>query len=390
MIRLIPLALALLSVIGGSLLAWTRLAELPKEHALCRMGFCEPAAPTIATEPLNPFAWSDLAESKATSGDITGARSDFARSVQLGPHIAPVLIRVVNFEVANGELERTVPLLRHILELTPAYDSVIFRYLVRSRMPLDRIQTDVIPDPGKGSAELAVARAKAIAAHAALPDGDARPRGEAARGWLAYLIANRHPEAPNVYRSLAERGGITPDLRNQWLEYLVAVRKDYQEALNVWAEAHKQEGYPDRNRIFNPKFEGPKPGGRMDWAISNHEHATARIEAGLTLTFDGKDNLAYGHVSQQTYLQPGRWKFEAIAEANGLTTDQRPYFRIADIADARRLDVSTPMAPERMEVEFNVPTGGSWVSITLQRRQSEKFDNKLAGTLRLKEVRLAK
>jgi hypothetical protein len=47
------------------------------------------------------------------------------------------------------------------------------------------------------------------------------------------------------------------------------------------------------------------------------------------------------------------------------------------------------MAPERMAVEFPVPAGGSWVSITLQRRQSEKFDNKIAGTLRLKEVRLA-
>jgi hypothetical protein len=94
-------------------------------------------------------------------------------------------------------------------------------------------------------------------------------------------------------------------------------------------------------------------------------------------------------VSQQTFLQAGRWRFEAVAEADGLTTDQRPFFRIADVADARRLDVSTPMAPERMAVEFPVPAGGSWVSITLQRRQSEKFDNKIAGTLRLKEVRLA-
>jgi hypothetical protein len=206
---------------------------------------------------------------------------------------------------------------------------------------------------------------------------------------VAYLIADRHPDAPKAYRELAGRGGITPELRNQWIEYLVAVRKEYQIALDAWAEAHAEEGYPARNRIFNPRFERARPSGRMDWAISRHDHATARAGGGLTVTFDGKDNLAYGHVSQQTFLQAGRWRFEAVAEADGLTTDQRPFFRIADVADARRLDVSTPMAPERMAVEFPVPAGGSWVSITLQRRQSEKFDNKIAGTLRLKEVRLA-
>lgn len=227
-----------------------------------------------------------------------------------------------------------------------------------------------------------------IAEHAALPDGEARPRGEPARGWVAYLIADRHPEAGRAYRSLAERGGVTPELRNRWIEYLVTVRKEYQAALDVWAADAKQDGYPARNRIFNARFEGARPAGRMDWSISSHEHVTAKMGAGLTVTFDGKDNLAYGHVSQQTFLQPGRWRFEAEAEANGLTTDQRPFFRIADVADARRLDVSTPMAPERMAVEFTVPAGGSWVSITLQRRQSEKFDNKIAGTLRLKEVRL--
>lgn len=370
-------------------MAWSRLADLPADHVFCRTGFCEPGPPTITSEPLNPFGWSDLAENKAAAGDIAGARADFARSVLLGPNIAPVLMRFVNFEVANGEVERTVPTLRHILELTAAYDNVIFRYLVRSRLPLDRILTDVIPDPGKGSAEVAAARAKAIAAHAALPEGDARPRGEAARGWVAYLIADRHPDAPKGYRELAGRGGITPELRNQWIEYLVAVRKEYQIALDAWAEAHAEEGYPARNRIFNPRFERARPSGRMDWAISRHDHATARAGGGLTVTFDGKDNLAYGHVSQQTFLQAGRWRFEAVAEADGLTTDQRPFFRIADVADARRLDVSTPMAPERMAVEFPVPAGGSWVSITLQRRQSEKFDNKIAGTLRLKEVRLA-
>ena len=308
--------------------------------------------------------------------------------MRLGPHIPPVLIRVVNFEVANGELHRTVPQLRHILELTTVYDSVIFRYLVRARMDPVKVLTDVIPDPGEGSGDAAVKRQIAIATHAALPDGEERPRGDASRAWVSYLIAERHEGAGKAYAALAARGGITPDLRSQWIEYLVGVRKDYQGAFNTWAEANREAGYPGTNLIFDSRFQREKPMGRMGWTVSFHEHVETRRANGLELTFDGKDNVAYAHVNQQTYLTPGRWRFSAKADAEKLTTDRRPYFRIYDTADPRRLDASTPMAPEPLTVDFTVPAGGSWVAVTLERRQSEKFDNKIAGTLRLREVRL--
>ena len=39
-------------------------------------------------------------------------------------------------------------------------------------------------------------------------------------------------------------------------------------------------------------------------------------------------------------------------------------------------------------VEFAQEAGGSWVTVSLMRRQSAKFDSKIAGSLKLKEVRL--
>jgi hypothetical protein len=268
------------------------------------------------------------------------------------------------------------------------YDSVIFRYIVRSRMPLEKALADVIPDPGQGSGEAAVRRQIAIATHAALPDGEARPRGDASRGWVAYLIADRHPDAPKAYAALAAQAGVTPELRSQWIEYLVGVRKEYPAALAAWTEANPEDGYPGTNRIFDGKFQSEKSVGRMAWSLSPHPNVASKRGNGLELTFDGKDNIAYGHLSQQTFLEAGRWRFTAQTEAEGLTTDKRPFFRIYDAADPRRLDASTPMAPEKMTVDFTVPAGGSWVAVTLERRQSEKFDNKIAGTLRLREVRL--
>jgi hypothetical protein len=128
----------------------------------------------------------------------------------------------------------------------------------------------------------------------------------------------------------------------------------------------------------------------MDWAIATHSHVVAQTGSGLTVTFDGMENMAYGHVTQQTYLPAGRWRFTADAEARDLTTDQRPYFRIYDAIDPRRLDVSTEMAPERMEVDFTVPDAGSWVAVSLFRRQSGKFDSKIRGTLQIREVKITR
>lgn len=388
MIRGIGIVLAGSVFAGGALLSFAALGEVGPEHFLCRAGFCAPGPPTVESEPLNPFGWCDLAESKASSGDIEGARKAFDRAVQLGPHIPPVLIRAVNFEVANGQVERVFPLAKHILVLTPAYDGVLFRYLTKSTSGLTNAQTAVIPDPGTGSAAELAQRARMGGGHASAPDGEARPKGDAARAWVAYLIAERHPEAEQAWRWAEERGAVTPELRSQWLDYLVNVKKDYARAQEVWATGNPEEGYPNRNRIYNGAFGREFAAGRMNWNVSPHPHVTVTRADGLTVTFDGKENTAYGHLVQQTFLPAGRWRFEAETTSDGLTTNKRPFFRIYDTFDPRRLDISTPMAPEKMAVEFTVPAGGSLASVMLMRQQSEKFDNQIAGTLRIRQVRI--
>lgn len=388
MIRVTVLILALVTAAGGALLAWIGEDPADPSEWYCRMGLCGTTAPTVQTEPTNPFVWCDLAESKATAGDLEGARAAFREAARLGPNIPPVLIRIVNFEVANGELPRVLGYLRHVLELTPSYDAVIFRYLSRGGLKGGEVLRTVIPAPGEGSAAEIARRTKEGGRHATAPDGETRPRGDAARGWVSYLIGERSGDAESAYAWLHGHGGITPALRNQWIEYLVGVRRDYDRAITIWGEAQGDPDYPTKNRIFDGGFIRERIGGRMDWAITKHPGVKLETGKGLHLQFEGKENLTYGHVSQQTYLPAGRWQFEAETVANGLTTDQRPYFRIYDTGDPRRLDVSTPMAPERMAVEVNSPAGGSWVAVTLMRRQSEKFDSKIAGTLEIRRVRL--
>jgi hypothetical protein len=270
------------------------------------------------------------------------------------------------------------------------YDSLVFRYLLRSSLSVERILNEAIPDPGRGSAVELARRIHAARGHATAPDGDARPRGEAARAWAAYLMAERRPEAEIAMKWLHERGGVTAELQNQWIENLVQVRKEYPQALAIWVADHPEPGYPANNRVYDSRFVRERTGGRMDWSVTAHPHVAVKMGAGLTLTFDGMENTAYGHLTQQTFLPAGRWRFSTDVEAKDLTTDQRPYFRIYDTFDPRRLDVSTAMAPEEMAVDFTAPESGSWVSVSLLRRQSAKFDNKIKGTMHVREVKIAR
>lgn len=387
MSRLIAIFLSTLSLIGGGTFAWAHLAGLPAEHVLCRLGVCGTLTYSTDNEPLNPFAWSDLAEARAASGDNKGAQDAFARSLQLGPNIPPILLRVINFAVQNGNLDTVISPIRHVLELTNVYDNILFRYLVRSGLPPERILAEAIPDSSDSTMSTTHA---ADANEGIAPVGDRRPAGDPGRAWAAFLMAERRPEAGAAYRWLEAKGAVTPALRNQWVEYLVQVQRDYPQAVQTWAAAYREAGYPETNRVFNSRFARTPAGGRMDWVLPRHPHVQLKTGDGLLVTFDGKENTAFGSISQQTYLPAGRWRFTAEAVADGLTTNQRPYFRIYDSSDPRRLDASTPMAPERMTVEFVSPAGGSWVTIVLIRRQSEKFDNKIAGSLRLREVRIGR
>jgi hypothetical protein len=356
MFRLIPILLSAAAAIGGGVFAWAHLAGLPAEHRLCAAGFCGAGVPTVASEPTNPFGWCDLAETRGAAGDLEGARAAFEQAARLAPHTPQVLIRIVNFEVAGGDLRRAAGHIRHIQELTPAYDNVLVRYVVRAGLPLERILREYVPEPGRALA--------------------------------GYLIAERHPDAAATYAWVRGRGGVTPALRDQWIEYLVAVRKDFAGAQAEWAAVQREDGYPERNRIYDGRFRRERGPGRLDWVIHNDARVGVRTGDGLTVTFSGRENVGYAGISQYTWLPAGRWRFTAEAAADGLTTDERPYFRIADAFDPRRLDVATPMAPAAMTVEFTAPAGGSWVAVSLMRRQSAKFDSKIAGTLHLKEVRL--
>jgi hypothetical protein len=93
-------------------------------------------------------------------------------------------------------------------------------------------------------------------------------------------------------------------------------------------------------------------------------------------------------------MPPGRYHLSAEVSADNLTTDQGPFFRIFDPANPARLNAeSAPIlgtaGKSWISVEFTVRRGTEALAVQLERRASQRFDNRISGTLHIHQVSLA-
>ena len=116
----------------------------------------------------------------------------------------------------------------------------------------------------------------------------------------------------------------------------------------------------------------------------------------VILTFNEAPNLAH-------CLEKLSWAREVIVldersyadiEADNITTDEGPFFRIIDIEHPGQLSVETRpilgnVARTRISAAFTVPAGTQAVEVQLLRRSSLRFDNKIAGRVHIHSISLA-
>jgi hypothetical protein len=111
---------------------------------------------------------------------------------------------------------------------------------------------------------------------------------------------------------------------------------------------------------------------------------------GLEIQFAGTDNLSFAHLRQLVPLPPGRYRFSAELQATGLTTDQLPQLHISSPSQPGALHQVLPIANtsgrSKLQADFTVPAGTQTIQIQLERHPSERFDNKIRGTLHLYQL----
>lgn len=350
--------------------------------SLCRYGGCrfdqifagvdaagasrDAVAALVDADPANPLVWCAYAQVLSVHGETRQAQSVFDHAVSLGPGMAPVLMRAANFDFTHGRREHGFLLSARILSQTSAFDEIIFSYLQRADVPAGMLLGNAIP-------------------------AASRP----ARSWLGWLRAHGSDQDLCDTWTWMQRNALLDEKSAGEVAWTLWNRASYRTAYALWTDwlGLSRGGDSRRQLLANGDFRNPPKESPFDWALGSMPSVAVTQANGLEVRFAGTENVAFSHVRQFTVAAPGRYRFSAEVASENLTTDQGPFFRIFDPANPGRLNVETAaiggtVVRSWIGVEFTVTQRTEALAVQLERRPSQRFDNRISGTLYIHQVSL--
>lgn len=317
----------------------------------------------INLNPNDPLLWATYGELLAVEGHDQKAAEMYDRAVALGPHTAAVLMRTANFDFTHNRIDHALLMTRQILAASGAFDQILFSYLTALRLPAEKLLGTAIP-----------------------------PEPRPAQSWLSWLRSRGSTKDLTATWRWMEEHNLADEPTAVALTETLFGRKEYAKAQRVWAgwQGARDPTYLNPERVWNGRFEREPTASPFDWSIVAPPSVAIQRIDGLQIHFSSKENLALATVRQYTTVSGAQYKFTAELEARGLSTDQRPFFHLWDPVHPGALDLEVPIdeGARSVSTTFRVPAGTPLVEIQLERRRSDHFDNKLAGTLLLKRVSL--
>ena len=343
--------------------------------SLCRYGGCrfdqifagvdaagasrDAVAALVNAAPANPLVWCTYAQVLSVHGETQQAQSAFDHAVSLGPGMSPVLMRAANFDFTHGRREHGFLLSARILSQTDAFDDIIFPYLQPADVPAGALLGTAIPAASRST-----------------------------RAWLGWLRAH----------------GSDQDLRETWAwmkgNRLLDEKSAGEVAWTLWNRTSYRTAYAlwtdwlgTTQLLANTRFDTAPRETPFDWALASSPAVAVTRSNGLDVRFSGTENVAFSGVRQFTVVPPGRYRLSAEVSSDNLTTDQGPFFRIFDPANPARLNAeSAPILGTAgrswITVEFTVASQTKALAVQLERRPSQRFDNRISGTLHIHQVSL--
>ena len=220
------------------------------------------------------------------------------------------------------------------------------------------------------------------------------------RSYLEWLMRwGRAEDAWIAWQKIHEKGVHNKDIRLEYINFLVNL-KQIERAVQV-----RKTGHENVDGMTNAGFEHEITNRGFDWRYTPDQKDKWTIRRSMTsaadgayclkLRFEGKENIAFGHLYQIVpvvpnvqYLLTYKWR------SRDLTTDQGPFVDIYGYG-CDGLYTKGPMilgthAWRKQGIEFEAPNGCHAVVVRLYRQPSKRFDNKIAGRLWLDDFGLEK
>jgi tetratricopeptide (TPR) repeat protein len=239
-----------------------------------------------------------------------------------------------------------------------------------------------------------------------------------------FLLENlipRDPSAYSQYLSYLYQAGDKEMVKTVWqkreslgykakppesihhMDYLI-FRGDLNEAYRTFEVALREEGLPipsRENLIVNGGFEADKLlGGGFDWRIEpirgaevSFDRTVAREgKRSLKISFNGKENVDFGHVFQFVSWKPNhRYSLKAHLKTKALTTRSGIRLEVVGIGPAF-YRATEPLTGDNdwreLSISFETPKKSQGGVVKIRRERTDKFDRFISGAVWLDNVLL--
>ncbi len=323
----------------------------------------------VLRDEASPARWCDLGDIYVAAGNLKKARSCFLQARSLAPNSPIVELRSVNFYLHSGDSQAAVAALATLLKDAPRYENIVFSYYQRLGLSVPEILKYGLPVDSRA----------------------------ATRFFHRILAAGKAEQALDIWRWICSHSLAGESEAIAYVDGLIKHRQ-YATAAQAW-QMYLPTRAAGSTLVLNGGFEEQPAGLALDWDIQASDQAQASRDCSvahsgqcsLSIHFDARDNLTYHHVSQTLVIPPGTYEFQAFVRAQDVTTDQGIRFHLFDPENPSRLQVTTDDVTGNTDwflirQNFTVPEDTHVIEIQVYRSPSQRFENRIKGTIWLDEV----
>jgi tetratricopeptide (TPR) repeat protein len=330
----------------------------------------------IDRNPLEQSYWINLAKVHQRIGEKNAFEKDLEKAILVFPTSYQGRWVAGNLFLQEGALDKALPHFSYILKHYPEQSSLVYDVLSKVVDDPDFIFEKLVPEEPAYLGQ-----------------------------YLSYLYEMGDSEsAKKVWKKKISMGYQTERseaLRH--IEFLIA-QGEINEAYEIWKARLQEEGSSissDGNLITNGSFEKEKIlGGGFDWKISNVPGAKVSFDqsvafegkSSLKITFDGKENVDFYHLSQLVSLKPNTdYLLKAYMRTKAVTTKSGIKIEVYGMGPAF-YGASVVLIGDndwkQLNVAFRTPAQSQAGVVRVRREKTDKFDRLISGKVWLDNVQL--